>query len=123
MQRQAAALSVGSETFTITLRTPSSVPVTSVVLGAEGTLQIAPGSRVTSFGAITPPITNVGRGLCRAEPDVVLGDVWCAGPTDLRDRVHVTGSVHTPSLTRARSVTIDGALNLGPVGPPFSEIA
>ena len=98
----------------ITLSAPRGTPVLKPVLEASNGLVLGARSQVTP----SQPVVAMGTMGARAEPDARLNDLWSRGPVELRDRVHVFGSVFATSVTRGNGVIIDGSIVSSPVFDP-----
>jgi len=98
-------------TFNLALQTPAGMSPTAVTIGATRSVSIGGATKITRSGTALSTVTNMGSNGVQAQPDAVLGDVWSTSNVDLRDRVHVLGTVHAPSVTQGNSVRIDKGID------------
>jgi hypothetical protein len=103
---------------TITLQSPKGIPVLSPVLESADGLVLGAFSKVNP----TNPVVAMGTTGTRVEPDAKLNDLWSRGATQLKDRVHVYGSVHSPTVTPGNGVIIDGVTDKTPVFDPTEKL-
>src|SRR5262245_35127520 len=109
----------GPQQFTIALTTPPDVPLTTVALGASGSVAIGQRARVIGLGMVVPAATNMGNGGVAAGSDSALGDLWSASRVKLEDRARVAGSVHAAELTSGVDVVMAGPVDRAPkLTPP-----
>lgn len=88
-----------------------------VALWATEWLEIGDRVHVTSSGQFGG-VANSGPGVVRVGVEARVGEVWAAGPVDLRDRATVAGDIHlgaSSTLTKGNGVTT-GAVSSDDLG-------
>lgn len=105
-----------AEEITFQLPLPSGQDLSSVVLGANGTLRLADRVQVekASDSAATPIIANAGAGEVYVDVGAdsqLTSDVWALGNVNLRERSTITGSVRTAAdIFVQNGVSVGGGL-------------
>jgi hypothetical protein len=108
-----------TSSVTITLSAPNSLSPLTPVLLESNSIFVGSGVNIVSGTAVA--MGSAGGGF-HAEPDGLLNDVWSRGPADLRDRVHVRGTLHASSATLGNSVVIS-ARDTTPTFDPASTLS
>lgn len=99
--RQAHILPVPKD-LVVSIATPPTISATQVGLGASSRLVVYPGANVGG-AALAPLIaTNLGAYGVRVDPEGIVGEVWSAGPVDMRSRAKAIGTIHSCRKSHAR---------------------
>jgi hypothetical protein len=117
------AAELGAQEFTIELATPPDVPITTVALGAKGSLAVGRGAQVRALGSLVPVATNMGANGVAAQPDSTAGDIWSASRVELKDRARVMGSVHALEIVSAADVSMAGPVDRAPKLAPARVVS
>jgi Lectin C-type domain len=92
-----------SAPVTITLAAPNAVPPLSPVVSAGNSLFFGASAELVTGSTVAMGASGGG---VHAEPDALLNDTWSRGTADLRDRVHVRGTLHAAARTLGSNVQI-----------------
>ena len=106
-------------TVTVTLKTPSSVPVLSPVITASTSIWLGAGSEIVSGSIVAMGTTSPSL---HAEPDALLNETWSRATAELRDRVRVRGILHAATRTLGNGVQI-ATSDLTPAFDPAKSLS
>jgi hypothetical protein len=105
--------------FTISLKTPLSVPVTAVALAAESSMVIGSSSVIGRAGSARTVVSNLGAGRIEVGAQSSLGDIWSASTVTLGSNATVAGKVRAPAVVVGSGATIgDGTDLTASLTPP-----
>lgn len=122
-----ALLQAGNVTLTVPL--PPGSPMSTVALGANGTLLIGGNDQVSEEGSpgTLPTIANAGTGMTSTTQtgDVLAANLWSVGGVFLATGTTVAGSVTTAgTLTEQTGVTVGGPISQqAPLTPSATTIS
>lgn len=108
---------------TVTLSSPKDVSLMSVALGARSGIQLGPSSRVERSSTDGATVIHLESGTFRAQPDVLLNDVWSKTAVTLGNRTHVRGRVYAPNVNSGVNTVIDGGVVTNAAFEPLNTLS
>src|SRR4051812_9504760 len=111
-ERTAVTRQVLTFPVTLTIATPNPVKPTQPVIVGSAFVQIGPRAETVTGMAV-----SMGTQGVFADADALLNETWSRGTADLRDRVHVRGTLHAKTRTLGNSVVITTSDLNPPIDP------
>lgn len=102
---------------TVTIATPNPVSPTAPVVVGSDIVRLGPRADVVSGMTV-----SMGTPGLFADADALLNETWTRGTANLRDRVHVRGTLHARTRTLGSNVVID-ASDLNPNIDPTQTLS